>query len=334
MQRSSANIVIVGAGLAGAATAFHLRRLGVEDVLVLEREASPGEHSSGRNAAIVRSCIEDPDVQTLARQGAEELRTSRLATFRRTGGFLIGAGVEEVVRYFPLAQGLGRWFPTDGVTDPAGLLHAYLAGSRVRLATRVLHWRVQGSDVCVSTTRGEIFARRIVNAAGPWAGALGGLPLTPRNRHLVVTPPLTGIAPDWPYVWDTAHGLYFRPESGGLLLCPCDEQVRAPGDYRIDHAQYERLGELLARHQPRLADVAVRKSWTGQRTFAADGKFVIGFDPREPHLFHVAGLGGHGVTASYAVGQLAALQLASGEPAASNPFDPARLIRFPVPAGD
>ena len=40
--------------------------------------------------------------------------------------------------------------------------------------------------------------------------------------------------------------------------------------------------------------------------------FVIGFDPNEPRLFHVAGLGGHGVTASYAVGRHAAEAIMTG----------------------
>ena len=46
--------LIIGAGLAGATTAWHLRQRGERDVLILERESVPGAHSSGRNAAISR----------------------------------------------------------------------------------------------------------------------------------------------------------------------------------------------------------------------------------------------------------------------------------------
>jgi glycine/D-amino acid oxidase-like deaminating enzyme len=88
----------------------------------------------------------------------------------------------------------------------------------------------------------------------------------------------------------------------------------------------DRLHELTARLQPGLGDIAVMNSWVGQRTFARDRKFVIGFDPRDRRIFHVAGLGGHGVTASPAVGRLAADLLLNGEPTQPNPFDPARLI--------
>jgi glycine/D-amino acid oxidase-like deaminating enzyme len=154
---------------------------------------------------------------------------------------------------------------------------------------------------------------------------VGRLDLTPLNRHLFLTPAMPEIDPNAPYVWDIQHGLYFRPESGGLLLCPCDESHRTPGDYRVDPDVHDRLAKLLATHQPQLASVAVRQVWTGQRTFAPDRKFVIGFDPRCNRLFHVAALGGHGVTTSFAVGKLAAEQLAAGIPAQDNPFDPARL---------
>jgi glycine/D-amino acid oxidase-like deaminating enzyme len=321
------NVVIVGAGLAGAATAYHLKRLGVEDVLLLEQAAAPGEHSTGRNASIVRSCVEDPDVQRLADAGADRLGTGDLAPFRRTGGVLVGAGDADVADYFPLATGRGRWFPNDGVTDPAALLHTYLRGQEIRCGCRVERCVATADGVRVITNQGDLAAQRVVNAAGPWAGVVGGLPLVALNRHLMVTPAMAEVSPDWPYVWDVVHGLYFRPEGDGLLLCPCDESARPPGDYRVDHEVNTRLAELLGQHQPRLADVAVRTVWTGQRTFAADRKFVIGFDPRHAWLFHVAGLGGHGVTTSYAVGRLAARMLATGGEESGNPFAPARLLK-------
>ena len=67
-------IVIVGAGFAGAATAYYLTRRGVRDVLLIEQESIPGFHSSGRNAAMMRQCVPDPDLATLTRNGATFLR--------------------------------------------------------------------------------------------------------------------------------------------------------------------------------------------------------------------------------------------------------------------
>ena len=53
----SARFVIVGAGLAGMATAYALTRRGETGVLILEKENLPGLHSSGRNAAMIRQVV-------------------------------------------------------------------------------------------------------------------------------------------------------------------------------------------------------------------------------------------------------------------------------------
>jgi glycine/D-amino acid oxidase-like deaminating enzyme len=319
------DILIIGAGLAGASTACSLRRRGVRDVLVVEQEAFAGVHSSGRSAALVRVRTADPDILAMASEGAGVLRTGEPAPFRRTGSILIGQGDEDVAGRFPPARGHGLWSPDDGVVDVAALLRTYLAGQAVRYNTRVLGIDPSGDRLAVETTQGVIRAKVVVNAAGPWAGVVGDIDLTPMNRHLFVTPPRGDIGPDWPFVWHDAEGLYFRPESGGLLLCACDETPAAPGDYRDDRDVMERLCDLVTTLQPGLGDIAVMNRWVGQRTFATDRRFVIGYDPRDPRLFHVAGLGGHGVTCSPAVGRLAADLLIAGPSAGSNPFDPARL---------
>ncbi len=320
-----ADIVIVGAGIAGAATAYHLRRLSGARILLLEKESSPGQHSTARNAAMIREKIPDPATQALAREGAEALRNGELCDFRHTGSVLIGWGADDAASRCALASGKGLWCPDDGVVDPAGLLQSYLRGQTVLCDTLVRGWTPAGRGATVHTSRGDIAAGLVINAAGPWAGTLGGIAVQPRNRHLYLTPAMAEVDPQWPFVWDVVHGLYFRPDSGGLLLCACDESEREPGDYRIDHAVQERLAELLATHQPALADIAVKMSWTGQRVFAADRRFVVGFDPRHPQLFHVAALGGHGMTTSYAVGRIAAEAIMAGADRRDNPFNAARV---------
>src|SRR3970040_1600987 len=89
--------VVIGAGFAGAATAYHLARRGVTDVLVLEQEALPGFHSSGRNAAMIRQCVPDAALLTLARNGAAFLRElppdwPEPVQFKQNGSLLLGSG--------------------------------------------------------------------------------------------------------------------------------------------------------------------------------------------------------------------------------------------------
>src|SRR5215471_4952303 len=93
----SCEYLVVGAGFAGAATAYHLTRRGSADVLILEQETIPGFHSSGRNAAMIRQCVSDPALAQLARDGAAFLRDFPPdwpvpVQFKQNGSLLLGNG--------------------------------------------------------------------------------------------------------------------------------------------------------------------------------------------------------------------------------------------------
>ncbi len=75
----SAEVVIVGAGLAGAAAAFFLTQRGVRDLVILEKESVPGVHASGRNAAMVRQVVPDSEVVF---SGAHEVELMEAYRFR------------------------------------------------------------------------------------------------------------------------------------------------------------------------------------------------------------------------------------------------------------
>ena len=87
--------LIVGAGFAGASTAYNLKKRAkaapeAPRVVVVEREPLPGAHSSGRNAAQVRRHLDNPVMAELVHRGADLLAAGELAEFRRTGSMLIG----------------------------------------------------------------------------------------------------------------------------------------------------------------------------------------------------------------------------------------------------
>ena len=326
MAGRQTDILIVGAGIAGAATAYHLARSSSLGVLLVEKEDTPGVHTTGRNAALVRKQVEEPALQALTTEGAEFLRTGKLARYEPDGLMILGLGDEALAKWIPPGRGRGLWCPHDGIVDVAALLQSYLAGREVLYNTEVTAWERVHDGLRVATNRGALTGSILVNAAGPWSGRLGRLPLTPTNRHLFATAPLDWVDPHWPFVWDVPGEYYFRPESGGLLLSPCDETPAEPGDYTEEHARLEELAEKFTSRQPDMGDLPIQSGWVGQRTFAADREFVIGFDLRDEHIFHVAALGGHGITASYAVGRLAARLLLERTAGRDHRFSPARLL--------
>ena len=349
-----ADVVIVGAGFAGLATAASLVELGVRRVVVLEAEPIPGHHGSGRNAAMARRLIEDEVLATLAVRSVARMAALSDGTpiLRPVGGLLIGddaalarlwavvAAVPELAAetqrlepgavraLVPALAGAelagGLFTPGCGVTDIHALLSAFAerarAGGAVTfLKTPLTGVRVAGGRVTAAVTPlAAIATELLVDAAGFGANqvaALAGLaplPLDPVRRHLFVTAPWSGVDRGAPFVWNVSRGYYFRPEGEGLLLCACDETSWPPEDPPADPGAREALAAKFDAAVPGLREVRPTRGWAGLRVMTPDHRFVIGPDPRLDGFFWVAGLGGHGMTTSAGVGELAARGLVDG----------------------
>jgi glycine/D-amino acid oxidase-like deaminating enzyme len=79
-----------------------------------------------------------------------------------------------------------------------------------------------------------------------------------------------------------------------------------PQDARVLPGAVDELAAKLARVCPWIGEFAVVRTWACLRTFTPDGRPVVGPDREVPWLFWIAGLGGHGASASPALGTLAA----------------------------
>jgi D-arginine dehydrogenase len=364
--------VIIGAGFAGAATAYQLTRRGVTSLLLLEQESIPGFHSSGRNAAMMRQCVPDPELAALTRDGAAFLRSvppdwPEPVQFKPNGSLLLGSGegwkklqhdaeigqqagidvvlwtAEQAKKRVPVLRSAefdgAIWCASDGIVDIHALLSGYLKaaaskGAQVRYHRKVNAIRAASSGVFEIVTDNEtIQAKTVVNASGAWANVIARLfgayelPLSPCRRHLFVSPPMEWVDPGWPFVWDVTHDIYFRPEGEGLLLCACDQTELPPGDPPVEESVKEMLAEKIERFMPGLSRVSINKFWAGFRTLTPDGRFIIGWDPQVRNFFWVAGLGGHGMTTSPAVGDLAAALLIGGPGKTSPAFSPERFAK-------
>jgi D-arginine dehydrogenase len=327
----TADVVIIGAGFAGCATAWALRERGVRAV-VLEREAELGRHASGRGAGLGRQLAEDDETSRLAIRGATTLRERFPAAWTETGGILTfddASAADEyaarahrldvpheridraaVLRAWPAMTGLpivaALRVARDGVIDVHSLLHAFADGLEIVYEAQVTRVVEDGPGARVETTqgyRGMFEARVVVDASGAWAGeAVEDAPLDTVKRHLFVVE--ATAASGAPYLWHLGAGeLYVRGDAGGLLASPCDSEPTLA----VDQAPSEHADALLAaRLGPAGITAPILKRWACQRAFAPDRKMRIGRDARRPWLVWAAALGGHGATASPAVGVAAA----------------------------
>ncbi len=348
------DILIIGGGIAGLATAMHLARKGSRRILLLDREEHPGFYASGHNAAIARQLTGRPEHTALTVEGRQGLADAGL--LQATGGLLLAVDTGALAPLAAEAEAFGILaeqgeggvlpglraaahlrIPSDGVIDVHGLLGhcanaARAAGAILRYGCRVTGMEATEVGFTVQTTAGPIQADLLVNAAGAWASELGALAdglridLKPMRRHLAWSDgPWPAGAP---WAWWVDRPFYLRPESGGVLMCPCDEtEVTPPSPGHqpdTDPAAMEQLAACVQELAPGLADHGLARAWSGLRTFAPDRRFVLGWDPVNPRLFWVAGLGGHGMTSGLAVGRQAAA-LMDLDMLPRHPLSPARF---------
>lgn len=215
MADSSAQVVIIGAGIMGASIAYHLAARGCADVCILEQADTEITGSTARSAAGVRHQFSSEVNIRMSLYGIERLKhfTEEIgghAEYRRIGYlFLINdpADWDEYCRSVALQRRLGartellgpdeaaRFVPQmrtddligatynadDGHVDPYGIALGYLnrareLGARLRRATPATGFTIEAGRVrAVHTPDGPIFCDVVVNAAGSWAGEVGAL---------------------------------------------------------------------------------------------------------------------------------------------------------------
>ena len=212
MLPSTADVVIIGAGVIGCSTAYHLARMGVTDVLVVEMDRI-GSGSSSKSASMLSLQVR-PDSPCLRmaqysyrrymefeeelgvpidfrKTGWLSLATAEnAAQLRENARLLSDLGVTteildpgEVKQRYPEINvddiGLATWGPDDGTIDPHMIMAGYCRrarqlGSRIAEGVRATGIGVgEGQVSGVATTQGFVACDTVVNAAGPWAVEVG-----------------------------------------------------------------------------------------------------------------------------------------------------------------
>ncbi|MBK1698125.1 GcvT family protein [Rhodovibrio salinarum] len=211
---AAAQVVIIGGGIIGCSTAYHLMHEGVRDVVVLEQ----GRLTSGTTfhaAGLVGQLRSSANITRLLKYSVDlyarlEAETGQATGFKQNGGLRLACNAErmtEIKRQATTAHSFGlemhllspqeasdlwplmspqdlvgaAYLPTDGQANPSDLTQALAKGARMHGARFVEGARVTGIHqkdgrvTGVTTDQGTIACETVVNCAGQWAPELGTL---------------------------------------------------------------------------------------------------------------------------------------------------------------
>jgi len=350
-----AEIVIIGGGVIGLSIAYYLARRGLEDVVVVER-GYLAEGASGRNGGGVRQQWSTEINIRLMQESVELCRRFAVDlgvnVWFRQGGYLFIArsakeiarlekniaiqnkcgvatrmldpkGAQAIVPELDLTGIVGAAYnPTDGILFPWPFLWGYArqaATHGVRIFTQTAVSALQpedGGGYTVTTSRGNIRARRVINATGAWSPQVAKLigvdvPTYPIRHEICSSEPLKPFLR--PMVSELSSGLYcsqsMRGEIVGGVTVPGHGSTYAMGSTLEFLSTYARR---LVRLMPILGDIKILRQWAGPYDQSPDGNPILGAAPQHPDFFLACGFVGHGFMMAPIVGKLYAEWLTGG----------------------
>lgn len=353
-------VAVVGLGALGSAAAYHLAHAGVRTVAFEQYELGHVRGASHDTSRIVRTSYGSPEYVRFAQAAYREWAALEAATGERllsiTGGlvFISDAGpydahdfarslaeagvpfellaataVRERWPQFAVPDGVTTVYtPDSGIAHAARTvavlqLHARMRGADLRDRTRVNSLLPTPDGVVLSTSAGEVRARRVVLAADAWTNAL----LEPLGAQIsleVMQEQVSYFAPAEPeafdrerfpvWIWEDEQCFYGFPTYGEPTIKAArdvSENLMTPSERTFVPSE-ERTAELsafLAATVP--GSGPLLRTVTCQYALTPDRRFVLG--PLIGHPDIIVGLGaGHAFKFTPAFG-LALAELAIGD---------------------
>jgi sarcosine oxidase subunit beta len=318
---------VIGGGALGAATAFHLRRLGVRDVVLLERDALASGSTSKAAGGIRTQFADELNIRIALRSLEEFERFGADISFRQYGYLFLLTREDDVAAFraaLALQHSLGvpsqeltpaeaqelvpqlevedvlaaTYCARDGYATPEAVVHRYVSDSGATVLQGCPATAIELSDgriTGVETPRGRVATDTVVCCAGIWSrevGALAGveLPVEGEARSMWFTPQDGGLPERLPLTIDFASGFYFHREGPGLAFGGREREL-------------EDVAEAAARRLPVLADLPVQTSWWGWYDVSPDWNALVGESPAVSRFLYATGFSGHGFQQAPAVGE-------------------------------
>jgi glycine/D-amino acid oxidase-like deaminating enzyme len=276
-------------------------------------------------------------------EGEKGARSS-LALQRELGAEVEWWSPDDIKKRFPLLE-VSRWVGgtfglRDGYLDAYAFLMAYRAKAR-SLGAKFIDGHVaflekqEGGIRGVKLASGEKFdSRVVVNAAGAWSTEVaktGGvkLPVEPVKRQVFAFKPAVPVDRALPLVI-APSGLYFRTETGGLMLVGRSFDNDPVGfDFTWDRKRFEEvLWPEIAEIVPSFDSLKLVRGWAGLYDVnRLDGNAILGEWPECDGLYMVCGFSGHGLQQAPAVSRYMSELILGRKPILDlNIFNPKRIL--------
>jgi glycine/D-amino acid oxidase-like deaminating enzyme len=352
-----AEVTIVGGGAIGCAVAYVLAGAGYRDIQVVEQGELAGA-TSGQAAGLVGQVRATRErcllaMSSVAMYSRIERETGYPADWRQTGSVRIATRAERVAEFEALAAtarsaGLeveflsparlaelcpmldtasamaALWCPTDGYLQPNSLVMAYARAARDRGVTFATHTTVTGLSLArgvvtgIRTDRRAVATDMVINAAGPWAGAVArlagqDLPVVPVRHEYFVTGAVAGWHSSLPALRIPDLRLYVRAEGPGILCggweldgLSLDPRQVAIGQELAVSPDWDVLSGFAADFAslaPAVTQAEVRTVFRGFPAFSPDGRFIVGPIPGLRGFVMAGACNAHGVSGSAGLAQ-------------------------------
>ena len=379
-----ADVVIIGGGVLGGAVAFYLAKQGAGRVIVLERHSVAQGNSSLAAGLLTRGRFKSHLIPMVLEtyQAIDEIEANsgeslgmhqtgclyaavspvhqngihELAAVSKQAGLKVEwldcADAKQLVPWLSLPRDSSIIFmPDDGYIDGYTLASGYLksarkAGVEIREQTTVLSICRDGNRVTgVKTTKGDISAALVIDAAGVWAEMLAceigiGLPMAPVRSHYWLTANHLIFSHEQPFVILPDARAYARAETNRLLfgfreahsvaVDPRELPERINGYvFKQDSNGWESLLEGIpefGKYLPLIEEIEISSYIKGFSNYTPDGNFVLGAFPSVEGFLAATGCAGAGIAMSGGIGRFIA-DLVTGR----TPFvdaAPHRIDRF------
>jgi glycerol-3-phosphate dehydrogenase len=360
---ADAEVVVVGAGVVGSATALALARRGVS-VSVLEAEPEPGLAASGTNSGVIHTGFDSPpgELETELILRSVALRDPVLGALgvpvARCGALLrpLRTGERESVR--ALADNANRngvevrvlddgtlEVPGEAITDPAAYTLAFAAaaerhGAELRTGFRVAAIDRTGKGLSIRDEGGDSVGCRVaVNCAGLYADRVARLAgddsfeIYPRKGEFLVFEP--------PEQLDRILLPVPTKRTKGVLVFPTLDGKVAAGPTAVDQADKEdwsvrpqardEIAPKAAEMFSPLEGAEPIAAYAGLRPAGRGVNYLIEPSSRCEGLVNVAAIRSTGMTAALGIAERVA-EIVAGLGVALGPQSP--LDAGPPAAGD